>query len=139
MKQNITEQILNFGGITMARHLRIYMNNPTAGGVDGTEISSENETLPLTLTLDASNAETKAAKVAVRTDDGFLVDGDTDIYFDGTNSAKWQVAADSDYSDADDALSLALWQDTLTIAGVSAVKRQVHLPPKARRTTGRLT
>ena len=104
----------------MARHLRLYMNNPTAGGVDGTEISSENETLPLSLTLDASKAETKADKVAVRTDNGFLVDGNTEIYFDGTNSAKWKVAADDDYSDAEDALNLALWQDTLTIAGVSA-------------------
>ena len=78
-------------------HLHLYMNNPTAGGVDGTEISSRDETLPLNITLDASQAENKAVKVATRCDSGYLIDGDTSIYFEGTNAAKWQVAADNNY------------------------------------------
>jgi len=105
----------------MAKHLHWYMNNPTAGGIDGTEISSGDETLPLTAILDASKAEEKAIKVAVRCDSGYLVDGDTEIYFEGTNAAKWQVAADNNYADAEDALDMAAWGNTLTIAGVSAV------------------
>lgn len=101
-------------------HLHLYMNNPTAGGVDGTEISSGTETLPLSLTLDASQAETKAAKVAVRCDSGYLIDGDTSIYFEGTNANKWQVAADNSYADADTALTYATWASTLTLSNVAA-------------------
>ena len=104
-------------------HLHLYMNNPTAGGVDGTEISSGTETLPLSFTLDASKAETKAAKVAVRCDSGYKVDGDTSIYFEGTNAAKWRVAADDTYADADTALTYATWASTLTIANVDATNK----------------
>ena len=107
----------------MARHLRLYMNNPTAGGVDGTEISSGDETLPLSITLDASRAETKAVKVAVRCDSGFLIDGDTAIYFEGTNAAKWQVATDDNYTDAESAINLAQWASTITIANVAATNK----------------
>lgn len=104
----------------MARHLRLYMNNPTAGGVDGTEISSEDETLPLSVTLDASKAESKAVKAAVRCDSGFLIEGDCLIYFEGTNASKWQVAADDSFSDAATALAMAQWASTLTLANVAA-------------------
>ena len=102
------------------RHLKLYMNDPTAGGVDGTEISSGDETLPLSLTLNSSTAESKAAKVAVRCDSGYAVDGDTSIYFEGTNSAKWQVAEDNSYTDAETALTYAIWSSTLTLATVAA-------------------
>ena len=104
----------------MARHLHLYMNNPTAGGVDGTEISGGNETLPLSLTLNSSIAESKALKVAARCNTGFLIDGDVDIYFEGTNAAKWQVAADDSYSDSATALTMAQWSDTLTLSNVAA-------------------
>lgn len=104
----------------MARHLRLYMNNPTASGTDGTEISSGNEILPLTVTLDANQAEAKAIKVAVRCDTGYLIEGDTLIYFEGTNASKWQVAADNDYSDAATALTYALWGNTLVLSNVAA-------------------
>lgn len=103
----------------MARHLRLFMNNPTAGDVDGTEISSD-ETLPLSVILDASKAETKAMKIAVRCDSGYLIEGNTEIYFEGTNAAKWQVAADDNYTNADTALLMAQWASTLTISGVTA-------------------
>ena len=104
----------------MARHLRLYMNNPTAGATDGTEISSGTETLPISLTLDANQSESKAAKVAVRCDSGYLVEEDVEISFEGTNAAKWQVAPDNSYSDADTALTMAIWGTTLTLANVDA-------------------
>lgn len=107
----------------MARHLKIYMNNPTATGIDGTEISSGDDTLPLSITLDASQAETKAAKCAVRCDSGYQIEGDTDIYFEGTNAAKWQVAADDNYANAETALNMAVWSSTLTIANVAATNK----------------
>ena len=106
-----------------AKHLRIYMNNPTAGGVDGTEISSGDDTLPLSITLDASKAESKAAKCAVRCDSGYLIDGDTDIYAEGTNAAKWQFAPDNNYADADIALNMGVWSSTLTISDVAATNK----------------
>ena len=104
----------------MARRLHWYMNNPTAGAVDGTEISSGDETLPLSATLDASQSESKAMKVAVRCDSGYQVEGNTEIYFEGTNAAKWQVAADDNYSDATSAMNLANWNSTLTLGSVSS-------------------
>ena len=107
----------------MAKRLHLYMNNPTADGVDGTEISSEDETMPLSTVLDSSKAEAKALKCAVRCDSGYQIDGDTDIYFTGTNAAKWQVAADDNYTDADTALTMAQWASTLSIAGVSATNK----------------
>lgn len=105
------------------KHLHLYMNNPTAGGVDGTEISSGDDTLPLSVTLDASKAENKAIKVAVRCDSGYLIEGDTEIYFTGTNASKWQVAADNSYSDATTALNMAQWASTLTISDVAATNK----------------
>ena len=99
-------------------HIHLFMNNPTSGSTDGTEISTNDNTLPLTVILDASQAEEKAVKVAVRCDSGFEVDGDTEIYFEGTNAAKWQVAEDNDFS-SDTALTMALWQSTLTITDVA--------------------
>lgn len=104
----------------MARHLHFYMNNPTSGEIDGTEISSGDDTLPLSVTLDASQSEAKALKVAVRCDSGYLIDGDTSIYFEGTNTSKWKVSADDDYSDAGTALTYGVWEDTLTLANVAA-------------------
>ena len=107
----------------MAKHLRLYMNNPTAGGVDGTEISSGDDTLPLSVVLDASQAETKVLKVAARCDTGFLVEGDTSIYFEGTNASKWQVAPDDNYYDAETALAMASFASTLTLADVIATNK----------------
>lgn len=104
----------------MARHLHLYMNNPTAGDTDGTEISSGDDTLPLNVTLDANQSETKAVKCAVRCDTGYEVEGDTSIYFEGTNAEKWQVGTDEDYADAATALTMAQWGSTLILSGVAA-------------------
>lgn len=104
----------------MVRHLHLYMNNPTAGDTDGTEISSGDDTLPLSVTLDANQLETKAVKCAVRCDTGYEVEGDTSIYFEGTNAEKWQVGTDEDYADAATALTMAQWGSTLILSGVAA-------------------
>ena len=104
----------------MAKHLRLYMNNPTADSVDGTEISSGDDTLPLNVVLNATQAEAKAVKVAVRCDTGFLIDGDTDIYFEGTNASKWNCAVDNGYTDAANALNFADWQSSITLSDVAA-------------------
>ena len=100
-------------------HIHIYMNNPTEGGVDGTEISAGDETLPLTFTLDASRAESGAAKCAVRCESGYSIEGGTTIYALGANSDTWSFAADNNYSSASDALTFATWDSQLTLADVA--------------------
>jgi len=102
----------------MADQLHIYYGNPTAGRTDGTEASSGTELSPISVTLDASKAEAKAVKCAVRCDAGYCIDGKTTIRFVGTNMAKWKAAADEDYADAEAALSSASWQDTIVLEGV---------------------
>lgn len=98
--------------------IQLYMNNPTAGAVDGTEISGGDETLPLTLTLDASKAESGAAKCAVRCDSGYSLSGGATIYATGTSSDTWTFAADNSYTSASDALTFATWQDTIVVPDV---------------------
>ena len=104
----------------MAKHIHIFMNNPTAGAVDGTEISSGDNTLPLTFLLDASESESQAEKCAVRCDTGYKISGNLSIYFEGTSSAKWQVATDNNFSDSADALTSADWQNSITLSDVAA-------------------
>lgn len=100
--------------------LHLFMNNPTAGGVDGTEISGGDESLPLTFTLDASKAESGAAKCAVRCDSGYYVAGDTTIYAEGIGSDTWSFAADNSYNDATDALTNASWQPQIVLSNVAS-------------------
>ena len=100
-------------------HIHLYMNNPTAGAVDGTEISSGDESLPLTLTLDASRSETSAAKCAVRCDSGYSLSGGATIYADGTNSDTWTFAADNSYNSASDALIFGTFQSQLVLSDVA--------------------
>ena len=103
----------------MANQLHIYYGNPTAGSVDGTEASSGTELSPIAVTLDASQAEVKAVKCAVRCDTGYYIEGNTTIGFVGTNTAKWKVAEDNNYADAAVALANATWQDTIALANVA--------------------
>ena len=103
----------------MANQLHIYYGNPTSGSTDGTEASSGTELSPIAVTLDASQAEAKAVKCAVRCDTGYYIEGNTTISFVGTNTAKWKVAEDNNYADAAADLSNATWLDTIALANVA--------------------
>lgn len=100
--------------------IHFYMNNPTAGDTDGTEISNNTNVLPLTLTLDASKEESKAAKCAIRCDSGYSISGGASIYSSGDNSAKWQFALDNNFADSDTALTFATWQDSIVAENVGS-------------------
>lgn len=89
----------------MGKYHHIYMNNPTAGAADGTQVSEDRaQTSPLSVVLNASSAETKVIKCAIRCIDGYKTAGNTTItrkYWDGSaykdtggNISKWQFAPD---------------------------------------------
>jgi len=103
----------------MANQLHIYTNNPTAGKTDGTEASSGTGLTPISVTLDASKAESAAVKCAVRCDEGYKIDGDVTISLKGMSSAKWKLARDDDFADNQSALSNAIWQDKITLTDVA--------------------
>lgn len=89
----------------MNDYIHLYMNNPTAGGVDGTMVSEDHSfTAPLSAVLNATNNEVKLFKVAIRCADGFETVGNTVLskkYYDGSQLLdtggkieKWKFAPD---------------------------------------------
>ena len=104
----------------MAELLHIYMNNPTEGGKDGTEVSSGTELAPISVLLDAGKGEQKAVKCAVRCESGFHIDGTLMIKFVGDHADKWKVAMDHNYT-TDTVLTAADWKDEIALSGVGTV------------------
>lgn len=91
----------------MADYINLYTNNPTAGGTDGTAVSTgDTETNPISVSLDASKNESRVLPVAIRTDNGYKTDGDTIISFEGTSKDKWSLSATEN----------GTFTDTLTIS-----------------------
>ena len=101
----------------MAELLHIYMNNPTEGGKDGTEVSSGTELAPISVLLDAGKGEQKVVKCAVRCESGFHIDGELTIKFIGDHADKWKVASNNGYT-AETALESAEWEDVISLQNV---------------------
>ena len=102
----------------MAELLHIYMNNPTAGSTDGTEVSSGTELAPISVLLDAGKGEEKAVKCAVRCKSGFHIDGTLTVKFVGDHADRWKVASNNGYT-VDTALESADWKDSIAISNVA--------------------
>lgn len=73
-------------------YINLYKNNPTAGGTDGTAISTDGTyTNPLTVSLNATINESKTVKLAVRTEAGYATVGDTVISDVGDTNDRWKL------------------------------------------------
>lgn len=78
-------------------YINVYKNNPTAGGTDGTAVSTDDAfTSPISFTLDATQNESAVQKCAIRTETGYVTTGTTTI---------------TDYNDTDDRLKFCWTQD----------------------------
>ena len=102
----------------MAELLHIYMNNPTEGGKDGTEVSSGTELAPISVLLDAGKGEQKAVKCAVRCESGFHIDGTLTVKFVGDHANKWKIALHNGYT-AETVLESAEWKDSISLSNVA--------------------
>lgn len=102
----------------MAELLHIYMNNPTAGSTDGTEVSSGTELAPISVLLDAGKGEQKAVKCAVRCESGFRIDGVLTVKFVGEHADKWKAAINNGYT-VNTALESADWKDSIALSNVA--------------------
>jgi hypothetical protein len=116
----------------MGSYHHFYMNNPTAGGTDGTQISEDRAfTAPLSVILDATKNESKAVKLALRCVDGYETVGDSVIapyYWDGSayqptggNISKWQLAHDLSTAGSNTytLTTNAVSGDTIVVGGVT--------------------
>ena len=101
----------------MAELLHIYMNNPTEGGKDGTEVSSGTELAPISVLLDAGKGEQKAVKCAVRCESGFHIDRELTIKFVGDHADKWKAGINNGYT-TETALESAEWKDSISLSNV---------------------
>ena len=109
-------------------YINLYTGTVTAGGTDGTAVSTgDTETSPVSVTLNATKAETAIVKCALRCETGYKTSGDTKTTFTGTSTAKWQVAADNNYADAT-AAAAATFATSLTIStAIDATNKVVWL------------
>lgn len=93
------------------QYINIYKNNPTAGGLDGTTVSTDGMwTAPISFVLDASQNESQTLKLGIRTESGYV----------------GMSVVISDQNDTNDRLKLCLTEngtfaDSLSIGSVSDV------------------
>ena len=73
-------------------YLNAYMNNPTAGGTDGTIISTGDNSAPLTFILDASENEVSSQTVALRCETGYQTITDITISIVSDTSNHWALS-----------------------------------------------
>lgn len=73
--------------------INIYKDVQTEEPYSGTVVSSDGTfTAPVEVTLDASQAESKKVRLGVRTEYGYLVDGDTTISIVNDFNNHWFIA-----------------------------------------------
>lgn len=89
--------------------LNLYNNNPTAGGTDGTAVSTGDYSNSISFNLDASQTETKVQPLAIRTESGYMAKSGTTISETSDTSDFWKLSLDNvNWSDT------IVFSDTIT-------------------------
>lgn len=99
----------------VSNFVSLYKGDVTQGGKDGKEVSELSLVSALKIRLDASKEEVKAAKCAIRCQEGYRTLGDVTITFGGSTSNFWKVCADNNYENAETAKQLGNWSTKLVI------------------------
>ncbi len=84
-------------------YINVYMNNPTAGGTDGTAVSTDGAfTAPISFSLDASQNEDQVLQLAIRTQSGYQTMGTTVIQDSGDTNDRLKLCWTSggDFADS---------------------------------------
>lgn len=90
-------------------YLNLYNNNPTAGGTDGTAVSTGDYSNSISFSLDASVSETKVQTLAIRTESGYMAASGTTISETSDTSDFWKLSLDNvNWSDT------IVFSDTIT-------------------------
>lgn len=97
--------------------IELLIDNPTAGGTDGTPVSQSTQSYPVNVIINAAESNYAIIKAALRCTSGFKSSGDVQISFSGGTTRFWGVAADDSYVDAE-AAAYATYSSTLTLQDI---------------------
>lgn len=110
-------------------YINIYKNNPTAGGTDGTAVSTDGAyTSPITVTLDASQSESKKVKLAIRCETGYTTSGNTVISDNGDTNDRWKLCPTENGTYTDSITISSTIDDTNTIFYAQASSASTETP-----------
>lgn len=110
-------------------YINIYKNNPTAGGTDGTAVSTDGAyTSPVTVTLDAAQSESKKVKLAIRCETGYNTSGNTVISDNGDTNDRWKLCLTENGTYTDSITIPSTIDDTNTIFYAQASSASTETP-----------
>lgn len=110
-------------------YINIYKNNPTAGGTDGTAVSTDGAyTSPVTVTLDAAQSESKKVKLAIRCETGYNTSGNTVISDNGDANDRWKLCLTENGTYTDSITIPSTIDDTNTIFYAQASSTSTETP-----------
>ena len=111
--------------------ISIYKNNPTAGLTDGTAVSQDgSQSAPVSVTLDAGEAESQIIPLAIRCDEGYQTTGETVISFGGDNASKWSICGTEDGTFSDSLSILQVIGSTNILFYVKATSTTTDAPQR---------
>ena len=109
-------------------YINVYMNNPTEGAIDGTAVSTGDNTTPISFVLDASQNESKIQKCAIRTESGYITTGTTTISDNNDTNDRLQLCWTEDGTFADSISTTDPITDTNTIFYAKASSASTESP-----------
>lgn len=111
-------------------YIHLYKDNPTAGGVDGVQVSEGTGLNPVTTEYlnGTTGQESTPIKLALRCESGYKTYGNTTVQPVGTNADRWALALDNNGSPG----TWTAWGGTLTITDeISFVNYIIWVKAKA--------